>query len=572
MITEIRKFLPAVLVAAALVTTALPTQAEPPEWSGNPDASITIKTMPGMMRYDQAEIEVAPGTKVKLTLDNPDDLQHNLVLLKPSKDDKDGQKFSQQVWQLGEEGIALGWVPKDHPRIIVASKLLDPESSEDLYFVAPKEYGDYPFVCTVPGHSMLMKGILKIQDPSAKASLEKLTYKIYKGDWKKLPDFSKLKPIKTGKLPDGIIDLSVAKKHKGGSIGVVFEGKLRVENEEDHRFFLSSDDGVRLIIDGEGVIDLDGIHPAGNPTEAMERLQEGIHEIRVPWFDAGGHRVLALSVRSKTIGNAPLSKDANKKKPKKASPPPMLLTSKNGEAITHRAFIGGVSPRAIAVGYPGGVNLAWDADLMNLSVLWRGGFVDVAPHWNGRGSGSNIAGYDKISPAPGLPMQVLESLDEPWQSDSKATIKYERDTTDPQKEITFDIRHPDYHFDGYTLDEKRFPTLRYTYQENVQMEESFQPLHSAGLDGLQRTIRIKGKTPAAAHLRIASGGDIKASDDSNWIECGAYRIKFSESSLKPIIREIEGKTEVLAALIGDAEDQSLVITYQWTKPIGGRKK
>ena len=32
--------------------------AEPPAWSGSPDQSITIKTLPGQMKYDQAKITV----------------------------------------------------------------------------------------------------------------------------------------------------------------------------------------------------------------------------------------------------------------------------------------------------------------------------------------------------------------------------------------------------------------------------------------------------------------------------------------------------------------------------------
>ncbi len=566
MIVDIRPIFSVFLGAVLAVVSGPSADAEPPEWSGSPDIAITIKTLPGMMRYDSAEIEAAPGAKVKLTLDNPDDLQHNLVLLKPDAEDKDGQKFSQEVWQLGDKGIELGWVPTDHPRILVASKLLDPESSEDLYFVAPENAGDYPFVCTVPGHSMLMKGILKVQKPGA--VLEDLNYSIYEGKWSKLPDFSTLTPVKTGKLKDGLIDLGVAQKIKG-PVGIVFEGKLRVENEEDVRFYLASDDGSRLIVDGEGIIDADGIHPVTDPIEAREHLLEGVHTVRVPYFDAGGQRGLSLSIRSKSFGLSVLSTDITDRKAKSATPKPILLTPKNGEAIVHRAFITDASPRAIAVGYPGGVNLVWDADRMNLVQLWRGGFLDVAPHWTGRGSSSSFAGFDRVHLGSGVPVQVLKSLDEPWRPLSRGHIKYQRDTAEPQAEIEFDLPEPGYHFSGYQLDAKnRYPTFRYLYNDEIEVEETFQPDTIDGSEALVRTIHLSGKVAADSYFRIASGPKL-STNDSEWIDADKLLIKLEGS--KPIVRSIGSQSELIAALDSAADNSTLTITYRWKTKVGGKK-
>ena len=110
----------------------------------------------------------------------------------------------------------------------------------------------------------------------------------------------------------------------------------------------------------------------------------------------------------------------------------------------HRAFLPNAKPRAIGVGYPGAVNLCWDADTLNLAYIWRGEFMDVAGHWNGRGSASAPQGQDTLKTAAGMPFQVLESMDEPWIPFSEAKIKYEQDKADPQKEITYNIKHPDY--------------------------------------------------------------------------------------------------------------------------------
>jgi len=55
------------------------------------------------MRYDRSEFTVQPGAKVKLTLENEDQLQHNLVLLRTEGDLASGLQFAQSVWAEGRE-------------------------------------------------------------------------------------------------------------------------------------------------------------------------------------------------------------------------------------------------------------------------------------------------------------------------------------------------------------------------------------------------------------------------------------------------------------------------------------
>jgi azurin len=60
------------------------------------------------------------------------------------------------------EGFKLGFVPKSE-KILHATKLLDPKTSEILRFTAPEKPGDYPFVCTFPGHWVVMKGVMHVR-------------------------------------------------------------------------------------------------------------------------------------------------------------------------------------------------------------------------------------------------------------------------------------------------------------------------------------------------------------------------------------------------------------------------
>ena len=129
-----------------------------------------------------------------------------------------------------------------------------------------------------------------LKSANAPQLLSEMKYSLYEGQWKKLPDFSQLKPIKTGKLKNNLVSLDPAKGVKKG-FGMVFEAKMMVPKTEEYEFSLGSDDGSALAIDGEGVIDNDGIHPM-KIVIAKEKLEEGEHSLKVLYFEGGGNRAL----------------------------------------------------------------------------------------------------------------------------------------------------------------------------------------------------------------------------------------------------------------------------------------
>ncbi len=543
-----------------LILSLTLASAEPPEWSANPDQHIVVKTLLGQMRYDLSEFEVEPGAKVKLTLDNTDDLQHNLILLNSGKDDPAAQAFAMEMWSMGEAGIEKGWVQADHSRLLVASRLLNPHEAEDIYFVAPEKVGDYPYVCTVPGHSMIMKGQMKVRN--AVRPLTDLTYAYYEGEWDKLPDFSALKPKKTGKIDSGIIDIGVAKKKNG--FGLVFTGKLTLEKAGEYEFMLSSDDGSRLVIDGEGVVDHDGIHPIGAIQKGKVPLQEGEHTVELRYFDRSGHTGLSLAMSGPGLKNVPLSATVKKGKPEQKAPDPILLTSENpGEAVMYRNFIEGANPRGIGVGYPGGVNLCWDADSMNLAMVWRGAFMDASRHWTNRGQGNQPpAGFDIISPGKGLPLQVLEDGGETWTAKSEGQIAYDRDKPPAERKSmqTYIQRHPDYRFRGYQLDDKRFPTFRYDFQD-LKVEDRFDPATADGVEAVKRSLSFSGTAKPGTHFRVAD--TVSGDPVDGWYPLGDSA-KIKVEGAEPKLRN--GK-ELLVEITGDS---TLTVTIAWNQAVGGK--
>jgi len=115
--------------------------------------------------------------------------------------------------------------------------------------------------------------------------------KIYyiKRDSPRLPDFSKMK----AKGSIYTAELNVPLQHwRAGFPGVTkrfewfaidYRGRLWIDRPGDYRFALVSDDGAKMYIDDEVVIDNDGVHPAAR-REGRVGLTSGVHRIRVSYF------------------------------------------------------------------------------------------------------------------------------------------------------------------------------------------------------------------------------------------------------------------------------------------------
>ena len=119
--------------------------------------TIRIATLVEKMKYDTPNLTVQAGKKVKLIFANPDSMPHNIVLVNPGKADP----VAMEALNLGAKGFDLGFVPPSKD-IIWASKLLNQSEEDVIEFIAPLKPDEYPYVCTFPGHHILMRGVLKV--------------------------------------------------------------------------------------------------------------------------------------------------------------------------------------------------------------------------------------------------------------------------------------------------------------------------------------------------------------------------------------------------------------------------
>ncbi|WP_035069104.1 plastocyanin/azurin family copper-binding protein [Anditalea andensis] len=128
----------------------------------NADAPTTIlmEIVPELMKFNMEMFTVTAGDKIILELDNLDGMQHNLLIVKPGTLNKVGAAADAMV--RDPKASEKHYVP-DMAEVLFATEMLDPFEVFTLNFTAPSEPGDYPFVCTFPGHWRMMNGIMRVK-------------------------------------------------------------------------------------------------------------------------------------------------------------------------------------------------------------------------------------------------------------------------------------------------------------------------------------------------------------------------------------------------------------------------
>lgn len=128
-----------------------------------------------------------------------------------------------------------------------------------------------------------------------------LSYEYYEGSWDRLPDFDQLTPAETGTVET--FDLSVRKRDD--YFAVRFAAYVEVPTDGIYTFYVSSDDGSRLWIGSDLVVDNDGLHGARERSGQII-LRAGLHPIRVEHFEAGGAERLEVNYEGPGIPKGPV--------------------------------------------------------------------------------------------------------------------------------------------------------------------------------------------------------------------------------------------------------------------------
>lgn len=130
-----------------------------------------------------------------------------------------------------------------------------------------------------------------------------LSYTYYEDNFTSVPDFTALSPVKSGTVleldPDKIGE-------RQDHYAIQYKGYIKVPENGVYTFYLTSDDGSKLFLDGELVVDNDGSHSA-NTKEGMKALKKGMHPIRIDYFEDFLGEELELFFSGPNMTKSPVS-------------------------------------------------------------------------------------------------------------------------------------------------------------------------------------------------------------------------------------------------------------------------
>ena len=212
------------------------------------------------------------------------------------------------------------------------------------------------------------------------------------------------------------------------------------------------------------------------------------------------------------------------------------------EAQMLRRSYPGIGKRGIGVGYPGRVNVAFDAEQLRLHALWKGDFADPGGVWTGQGHGN-------VRPL-GQPIEFgkgpdLDDQQQPW--------------------VVDEGRPPQHQFLGYTLDDRQRPTFRYRFA-GVEVQDYFREVsdETNQRTHLRRTVLFTA-SEGRQHLRfrLASADRIVQQDQAYAV---GDRLKLRILTQQPPqIVDNGNDGQCLEMHFDLASGQSLegVVDYQW---------
>ncbi len=132
---------------------------------------VRISCEPERMLFTTKQFSVRPGQPVKLIFLNPDATDHNLVLVQPGAMEEVG--VAANAMARDPKNATSDFIPKEKQNLILeATPMIGPTRQSLVHvlrFEAPQEPGVYPYVCTFPGHWIVMNGKMVVARNQAEA-------------------------------------------------------------------------------------------------------------------------------------------------------------------------------------------------------------------------------------------------------------------------------------------------------------------------------------------------------------------------------------------------------------------
>ena len=211
--------------------------------------------------------------------------------------------------------------------------------------------------------------------------------------------------------------------------------------------------------------------------------------------------------------------------------------------LIYRNFIEGAGSRAIGVGYPERVNLAFDANSIRLALLWQGAFIDASRHWTGRGQGYQPPLGDNLVRLPeGSSFARLKAVDEAWPSQSAKDLGLK--------------------FKGYRFNDQREPAFIYQWK-GLLMTDRPVPVADPSFPGLTRKFTVEGTAGPDAWFRVAVAAGIEEVTPGEVYRTEDGLTFTITGDVTPMLRPGNQGVELLLQIASDTENPKWSIGYRW---------
>jgi azurin len=112
------------------------------------------------LQFSTRTLEAKAGETLKLTFANPDVVPHNWALIKPGTLEAIGDLTNRLVAE--PDAFLRHYVPESDA-VICYTDVVEPGAEFSIHFQVPSTPGRYPYLCTFPGHWMVMNGELIVK-------------------------------------------------------------------------------------------------------------------------------------------------------------------------------------------------------------------------------------------------------------------------------------------------------------------------------------------------------------------------------------------------------------------------
>lgn len=360
-----------------------------------------------------------------------------------------------------------------------------------------------------------------------------LQYSFFPGNFEDIDDFSHAKPAKTGQ--NEILTYEVDETDQ--LFGLSYKGNIIIPEDNTYTFHLAAGGSARLFVNGEKVAEGGGRMGTGSLN-----LKQGTYPVEI-YYNRNVTWVapkLGLFVESPGTYSKPLH--AYTSFPQYEDVPSAILVQPGHGPKLLRAFLDFKGDRSrrlthtIGVGEAGGAHYIYDLKAGNLVCVWRGDFIDATPMWNSRGDGSfrPIGMVQYIMAEPSLAALENENAAFPEYSNEE-----------------------DFRGKGYEIEEATGrPVFRYIYK-GTEVEDKIYPEGNNGM--VTRELSFKnGNENQGLYLKLAEGEDINQMQDGSFaVGDKQYYLRIA-SSTKPVLRKINGKSELILPVDGSAVKYSII--------------